>query len=573
MTIVRGQKVMAFPTRFMLVAASNPCPCGMGDDDCRCTAADLARHHRRLSGPLLDRIDVLVAVGRPRRRGAARRAGAVLGRRPRARRRRPRAPGRPPRPPRPRPATRRCPRGCCASTPRPRPSALRLLYELHDRHRLTARGHGRVLRVARTLADLDEQRHRRPRAHHPRRRPPPRDGRPGRRGMTAAAAGVDAARGSAACDACLRRTALIAALVRAARRGVAPARRHRARARAARRGAARARARGRAGARTSGFDAAARARARPRGPRVALVCRCVGAPTRRGCARCPTRRRCCTCSATPRRSDVPDAVAIVGARRATAYGLEVSRALGRGLSRGRRARGLRARARGRRRRARGRAGGPAAAGRGAGRRRRRPVPAEQPRCCTRRSPSAARSCPSCRPASSAFRWCFVARNRIIAALAQVVVIVEAAERSGSLTTADFAADLGCTVAAVPGRVTQPHRRRHERPDPDRRRARARRRRRARPARRRDRPARAASRPARPPPDLEPELRALLAAVEEGRGALGELASGAGGGPGRARRARRARVPRADPADVRRPVRAPRRRDGDAGRRRTSTAAG
>ena len=36
------------------------------------------------------------------------------------------------------------------------PSALRLLYEFHDRHRLSARGHGRVLRVARTLADLDD---------------------------------------------------------------------------------------------------------------------------------------------------------------------------------------------------------------------------------------------------------------------------------------------------------------------------------------------------------------------------------------------------------------------------------
>jgi magnesium chelatase family protein len=35
------------------------------------------------------------------------------------------------------------------------PSALRLLYELHDRHRLSARGHARVLRVARTVADLD----------------------------------------------------------------------------------------------------------------------------------------------------------------------------------------------------------------------------------------------------------------------------------------------------------------------------------------------------------------------------------------------------------------------------------
>ena len=64
-TIVRGQQVMVFPTRFMLVAASNPCPCGMGDETCRCTAADLARHSRRLSGPLLDRIDVLVPVDRP----------------------------------------------------------------------------------------------------------------------------------------------------------------------------------------------------------------------------------------------------------------------------------------------------------------------------------------------------------------------------------------------------------------------------------------------------------------------------------------------------------------------------
>jgi magnesium chelatase family protein len=38
---------------------------------------------------------------------------------------------------------------------RPTPSALRLLYELHDRHHLSARGHTRVLRVARTVADLD----------------------------------------------------------------------------------------------------------------------------------------------------------------------------------------------------------------------------------------------------------------------------------------------------------------------------------------------------------------------------------------------------------------------------------
>ena len=74
--IVRAQRVMLFPTRCMLVAASNPCPCGLGDQRCRCSAADLARHQRRLSGPLLDRIDVTVAVGRPSAAGAARPAGA-----------------------------------------------------------------------------------------------------------------------------------------------------------------------------------------------------------------------------------------------------------------------------------------------------------------------------------------------------------------------------------------------------------------------------------------------------------------------------------------------------------------
>ena len=65
-TIVRGQQVMVFPTRFMLVAASNPCPCGLDDSRCRLLAADLARHRRRLSGPLLDRIDILMRVERPR---------------------------------------------------------------------------------------------------------------------------------------------------------------------------------------------------------------------------------------------------------------------------------------------------------------------------------------------------------------------------------------------------------------------------------------------------------------------------------------------------------------------------
>jgi magnesium chelatase family protein len=65
--IARARHSAVYPARFMLVAASNPCPCGYAGEHerCRCGDADMARHRRRLSGPLLDRIDLLVAVGRP----------------------------------------------------------------------------------------------------------------------------------------------------------------------------------------------------------------------------------------------------------------------------------------------------------------------------------------------------------------------------------------------------------------------------------------------------------------------------------------------------------------------------
>jgi magnesium chelatase family protein len=64
--IVRGQRALVFPTRFMLVAATNPCPCGFAGigDRCTCAETDLRRHHRRLTGPLLDRMDLLVDVRR-----------------------------------------------------------------------------------------------------------------------------------------------------------------------------------------------------------------------------------------------------------------------------------------------------------------------------------------------------------------------------------------------------------------------------------------------------------------------------------------------------------------------------
>lgn len=67
-TIVRAQRALLLPTRFMLVAAANPCPCGYAgadDDRCGCGEAELRRHRRRLSGPLLDRMDLVIDVQRP----------------------------------------------------------------------------------------------------------------------------------------------------------------------------------------------------------------------------------------------------------------------------------------------------------------------------------------------------------------------------------------------------------------------------------------------------------------------------------------------------------------------------
>jgi DNA processing protein len=59
------------------------------------------------------------------------------------------------------------------------------------------------------------------------------------------------------------------------------------------------------------------------------------------------------------------------------------------------------------------------------------------------------------PGFRPFRWCFPARNRTIAGLASMTIVVEATERSGSLITADLAQDLGRAVGAVPGPVTAP----------------------------------------------------------------------------------------------------------------------
>ena len=66
-TISRAQGTITYPANFMLVAAMNPCPCGYYGDpvkECTCSAMSIARYQKRISGPLIDRIDIHVEVPR-----------------------------------------------------------------------------------------------------------------------------------------------------------------------------------------------------------------------------------------------------------------------------------------------------------------------------------------------------------------------------------------------------------------------------------------------------------------------------------------------------------------------------
>jgi len=66
-TISRAQGTLTFPARFTLVASQNPCPCGYATDPgrtCVCSPIQIARYQKKISGPLLDRIDLHVEVPR-----------------------------------------------------------------------------------------------------------------------------------------------------------------------------------------------------------------------------------------------------------------------------------------------------------------------------------------------------------------------------------------------------------------------------------------------------------------------------------------------------------------------------
>lgn len=154
--LVRADGKYRFPARFMLVGASNPCPCGyLGDPEraCTCPPAHIARYGARIGGPLMDRVDLVVDVWRvdpssvlcsgrgitsrelrdrvmaAREFSAARGGGAGEGH-----------------------AREEELIASCAMTGRDR----HLFIELARRAQLSGRGVMRTLRVARTIADLDE---------------------------------------------------------------------------------------------------------------------------------------------------------------------------------------------------------------------------------------------------------------------------------------------------------------------------------------------------------------------------------------------------------------------------------
>ena len=66
-TISRAQGTLTFPANFQLIAAMNPCPCGYYGDavkPCTCSAGTITKYQKRISGPLLDRIDIHIEVPR-----------------------------------------------------------------------------------------------------------------------------------------------------------------------------------------------------------------------------------------------------------------------------------------------------------------------------------------------------------------------------------------------------------------------------------------------------------------------------------------------------------------------------
>ncbi|KAA3628322.1 MAG: ATP-dependent protease [Proteobacteria bacterium] len=155
-TISRAARQAEFPAQFQLIAAMNPCPCGyLGDPSgrCRCTMDQVQRYRNRLSGPLLDRIDLHVEVPRLPHRVVAgsvspppETSAAVRERVVAARNRQLQRAGKP----NFKLNNREVEQSCRLDA-----AGQQLLEQAVERLGLSARAYHRILRVARTIADLD----------------------------------------------------------------------------------------------------------------------------------------------------------------------------------------------------------------------------------------------------------------------------------------------------------------------------------------------------------------------------------------------------------------------------------
>ena len=152
-TVTRAASTVELPCRFILVAAANPCPCGRGEDDdaCRCAPLAVRRYQTKLTGALADRIDIWKGLAQPSAEAMDGEPGepsaAVRERVCAARRRQADRIG-----------AGRCNADLSAAELRRlevESPARAMLAEQHRALGLSGRGHDRVLRVARTIADLD----------------------------------------------------------------------------------------------------------------------------------------------------------------------------------------------------------------------------------------------------------------------------------------------------------------------------------------------------------------------------------------------------------------------------------
>jgi magnesium chelatase family protein len=158
-TISRAARQADFPARFQLVAAMNPCPCGhLGDKSghtCKCTAEQVNRYRQRISGPLLDRIDIHIEVPRvpPQQLQHAAANNSENSQQVRSRVEQARAI-----------QLRRSGVPNAALTSREveqfcrlEPQATQLIHRAMEQLGLSARAYHRILKLARTIADLDNR--------------------------------------------------------------------------------------------------------------------------------------------------------------------------------------------------------------------------------------------------------------------------------------------------------------------------------------------------------------------------------------------------------------------------------